>query len=263
MSELSIMEEAQEISPLEASIEIGQNAAGVVDAQGKRILTREDKKRLIYRRAQLCAELMQISSILQEDAIVACYDFNTQNLTHKSANSGEMLMLLKDLFNKDKPNPALNLAQEIHAGKRGFFTQFDKHIAADPSYSVRRVDGREELVRELVSMYKSLYGRSPSMVENMDLKHKSLPELEKMLKHYYKDDYKLSNGAINYLTSPYAMTRAEGLPEVVPTEHSVLQGIKVCWNIHDSNHYIMTYVYGKKDKRFKRNREPNSDDEFW
>jgi hypothetical protein len=154
--------------------------------KGKRILTRDDKKRLVYRRAQLCSELMQISSILQEDAFVACYDFDTQNVTHKSANSGEMLMLLKELFDKDKPNPALLLAQDIHGGKRGFFTQFDKHIAADPGYTVRRVDGREDLVREIVSMYKSLYGRSPSMVDNMDLKHKSLSELEKMLKNYHK-----------------------------------------------------------------------------
>ena len=80
------------------------------------------------------------------------------------------------------------------------------------------------------------------------------------------DDYMLSNGILNYLTSAYAVTRNEGLPEVAPTDHSVLQDIKVCWNIHDSNHYIMTYVYGKKDKRFKRNRDGGSDledEQFW
>lgn len=247
---------------MDASIAVSAEDHHAAAEAGKRILTRDDKKRLLHRRNQLCSELLQISSILQEDSLVISYDFNTQNLTHKAANSGEMLMFAKELFDKEKPNPALQLAQDIHAGRRGFFTQFDKHIAADPGYTVRRVDGREDLVRDLVAMYKSLYGKSPSMTENMDLKHKSLAELEKILKTYYKDDYKLSNGAINYLNSPYCVTKLDGLPEIVQTEHSAVQGIKVCWNIHDTNHYIQTCVYGKKDKRFKRTKTGDgSDDE--
>lgn len=227
----------------------------------RRILTKEDKKRLLYRRNQLSSEILQISSILQEDTLVLSYDFNAQKVTHRAANSGEMLIFLKELFDPEKPNPALALAQDIHSGRRGFFTQFDKHIAADPSYMVRRVDGREDLVRDLVSMYKGLYGRSPSMTENMDLKHKSLSELERMLKIYYKDNYKLSNGVMNYLNSNYCVTRGEGMPDIDPTQDSVLEGMPVCWNIHETNHYIQTYVYGRKDKRFKRAKTEGESDE--
>lgn len=121
---------------------------------------------------------------------------------------------------------------------------------ADPyrSICVRHDIPRGEIIRDIGSMYTSMYKKSHTN-SFLSIKEATIGQVEDILRSYYRDGYKLSPGILSYLTSHVSerkdnsfLTRVEGDPALKHLQ-------PLCWDTQNVPFYLKSTLYKMLDKR--------------
>ncbi len=224
--------------------------------QPTRILGKDERQRLLTEATDLTRQLLRINAILDIDTLVLTCDLQKGHILDRKANCAELLVAANELVELEHERNPIQLASDIFNGKRTIFPRQETIINSKPevdgSYDpYRNIPTKHEIqrgdiLREIASLYTSLYRKSPSN-PLLSIKEATIGQVEDLMRNYHKDGYKLSPGIKAYLQSAIS-DRKCSLEDPIG-EESLRPMQPICWDVGNVPYCIKSVVYKITDRR--------------
>ncbi len=220
-----------------------------------RNLTKAERQKLQAEAMELQRQLLRIYSILDIETLILNCDLQKGQIIDRKATCGELLVAANEIAAIDKSQNPIKIASDIYNRKRTLFPRqeipsknafsnggFDPYCTLPHKHEVQR----GKLLREVATMYSSLYRKSPSN-QSLTIKEATLGEVETLICNYYKDGYKISPGMQQYMESPINRKNPLETPQLDPTQPKEIYPI--CWDTNNIPYCVKSLIYKCWDRR--------------